>query len=377
MCGVPTLRSREARSVVGEVRFGDVTRHAHDALQLTRPRADLTRHDESSGPTELLPRTLGRTGCLTPAPVRTPGPDAPPDGCFSSLAKYRARGCMDAHRSGPPMPVRCGSGWPREQEIDMTNSTVGAPSARPEQSSLVTAGASEPFRLRKVLVGVDGTATGRDAIALGDVLYEPSGQLTLAHVVLRSTPTYQNFHATRAWSESRKMLERERQAAGVAADLTGMASSSVGSGLHQLTKDCGADLLVVGSCSRGLTGRVLVGDDTRASLNGASCAVAIAPARIRRRSAGHPHDRCCLQRHPRGRGRPRHRPQLGRRAPRHRACADRCQPLVRSSPLGSVRRRFGRDDRPAPARCEGSAPIARERRRSGRGWSSRRRADRL
>ena len=159
----------------------------------------------------------------------------------------------------------------------MTNSTVGAPSARPEQASLVTAGASEPFRLRKVLVGVDGTATGRDAIALGDVLYEPGGQLTLAHVVLRSTPTDQNFHATRAWSESRKMLERERQAAGVAADLTGMASSSVGSGLHQLTNDCGADLLVVGSCSRGLTGRVLVGDDTRASLNGASCAVAIAP----------------------------------------------------------------------------------------------------
>ena len=159
----------------------------------------------------------------------------------------------------------------------MTNSTVGAPSARPEQPSLVTAGASEPFRLRKVLVGVDGTATGRDAIALGDVLYEPSGQLTLAHVVLRSTPTYQNFHATRAWSESRTMLERERQATGVAADLTGMASSSVGSGLHQLTKDCGADLLVVGSCSRGLAGRVLVGDDTRASLNGASCAVAIAP----------------------------------------------------------------------------------------------------
>jgi hypothetical protein len=63
-----------------------------------------------------------------------------------------------------------------------------------------------------------------------------------------------------------------------------MTSSSVGSGLHQL--DSAADLLVFGSCTRGLSGRVLVGDDTRASLNGASCAVAIAPHRY----ADHPKD---------------------------------------------------------------------------------------
>ncbi len=159
----------------------------------------------------------------------------------------------------------------------MTNSTVAAAGARADGSSSVTAGVIRPFRFGSVLVGVDGSPTGRDAIALGDVLHGPGGQLTLAHVVLTSAPTYQNFHATRAWSESRKMLEGERQAAGVAAALTGMASSSVGSGLHQLTEDRNADLLVVGSCSRGLAGRVLVGDDTRGSLNGASCAVAIAP----------------------------------------------------------------------------------------------------
>jgi nucleotide-binding universal stress UspA family protein len=39
-----------------------------------------------------------------------------------------------------------------------------------------------------------------------------------------------------------------------------------------------ADLLVVGSSRRGLLGRVLIGDDTRAALNGAPCAIAIAPA---------------------------------------------------------------------------------------------------
>jgi nucleotide-binding universal stress UspA family protein len=35
---------------------------------------------------------------------------------------------------------------------------------------------------------------------------------------------------------------------------------------------------VIGSSRRGLLGRVLVGDDTRAALNGAPCAVTIAPA---------------------------------------------------------------------------------------------------
>ena len=39
----------------------------------------------------------------------------------------------------------------------------------------------------------------------------------------------------------------------------------------------GADLLVVGSSRRGLMGRVLMGDDARAALNGAPCAIAIAP----------------------------------------------------------------------------------------------------
>ena len=73
------------------------------------------------------------------------------------------------------------------------------------------------------------------------------------------------------------MLEREREAAGVAADLIGLFAPSVGSGLEQLAEDCGADLLLVGSCRRGSIGRLLRGDDTQGSLGGARCAVAVAP----------------------------------------------------------------------------------------------------
>jgi nucleotide-binding universal stress UspA family protein len=51
---------------------------------------------------------------------------------------------------------------------------------------------------------------------------------------------------------------------------------SSGGGLHQRAEEQSADLLVVGSCSRGVFGRAMLGDDTRAALNGAPCAVAIA-----------------------------------------------------------------------------------------------------
>jgi nucleotide-binding universal stress UspA family protein len=65
---------------------------------------------------------------------------------------------------------------------------------------------------------------------------------------------------------------------GVEAHLRCYRSSSVGRGLHELCEVIGADLLVVGSSRRGLLGRVLIGDDTSVALNGAPCAIAIAPS---------------------------------------------------------------------------------------------------
>ena len=129
-----------------------------------------------------------------------------------------------------------------------------------------------------MLVGVDGTSTGRDAIALGETLCDGDGRLTLAHVVLVQQPIYGNFHSTGAGKKTCEMLERERAAAGVAADLTGMFAPAVGWGLHQLARETGADLLVVGSCARGPIARLLRGDDTRRTLTRAACPVAVAPA---------------------------------------------------------------------------------------------------
>jgi nucleotide-binding universal stress UspA family protein len=145
----------------------------------------------------------------------------------------------------------------------------------------------------RVIVGVDGRQGGRDAIALARLLLAPQGQLTLAHIRAGGPVPPGVADVSREASseasqpaESQSLLERERQGADVTAELTELPAGSVGAGLDQLTEREGADLLTVGSCHRGFLGRVLLGDDTRASLNGAASAVAIAPLAYERDLGG-------------------------------------------------------------------------------------------
>ena len=122
---------------------------------------------------------------------------------------------------------------------------------------------------KNVLVGVDGRPNGQDAIALASLLADPEGELTLACV-------HQGEMAEDR-EDARTLLERERDAAHVQAKLLDVVSVGAGRGLHEQAERQGADLLVVGSCSHGAFGRAMLGDDTRAALNGAPCAVAVAP----------------------------------------------------------------------------------------------------
>jgi nucleotide-binding universal stress UspA family protein len=125
----------------------------------------------------------------------------------------------------------------------------------------------------RIVVGVDGHEGGRDAVALARLLVAPGGTLTLAHVVAGDRGAPEASGAERA----RALLESVRGDTGVEAHLRSHRSASVGRGLHELCEVTDADLLVVGSSRRGRLGRVLVGDDTSAALNGAPCAIAIAP----------------------------------------------------------------------------------------------------
>jgi len=132
---------------------------------------------------------------------------------------------------------------------------------------------------KNVLVGVDGTPNGRDAIALAYQLTDPDGKLTLVHVhsgELRPTRTLTPGMLAQEREHSHGLLEQERTRADVKAELISVVSSSPGRGLHQQAEEQGADLLVVGSCRHSALGRVMLGDDTRAALNGSPCAVAVA-----------------------------------------------------------------------------------------------------
>ena len=132
-----------------------------------------------------------------------------------------------------------------------------------------------------IVAGVDERGGGRDAIALAAELASDNGHLTLAYIYsavpsiwTRSSARYDAMTQGRALG----VLRDAAREASLAADLRCCASSSIGRGLHELAESVHADLLVVGSSQRGAVGRVLLGDDTRAALDGAPCAVAVAPA---------------------------------------------------------------------------------------------------
>jgi nucleotide-binding universal stress UspA family protein len=134
---------------------------------------------------------------------------------------------------------------------------------------------------KHIVVGVDGREGGRDAVALAKLLVAVSGKLTLAHVVARDAHAYRDTRGAPEACDAERaqaLLDAVRGETGIEAQLRWHQSSSVGRGLHELCGVIGADLLVVGSSRRGLLGRVLIGDDTSAALNGAPCAIAIAPS---------------------------------------------------------------------------------------------------
>lgn len=134
---------------------------------------------------------------------------------------------------------------------------------------------------KNVIVGVDESEGGRDAVALAVELVGEGGRLTLAliyhtdaHIWLGAGHPYDAARGERAL----EMLAGVAHDAGVDAEFRYHGAPSVGHGLHDLAEAENADLLVVGSSRRGVVGRVLLGDDTRSALNGAPCAIAIAPA---------------------------------------------------------------------------------------------------
>jgi nucleotide-binding universal stress UspA family protein len=163
----------------------------------------------------------------------------------------------------------------------------------------------------EIVVGVDEGEGGLDAIALAKILAAPGAGLDLAHVIVggpdisarpateyaadATSHSMEEFERTRAYQILEDALDRDGlRNAGFALELHCLLAASVGRGLHALAETERADLIVLGSSRRSGVDRVLIGDDTRAGLDGAPAPVAVAPAgyarhprRIRRIGVGY------------------------------------------------------------------------------------------
>ena len=137
---------------------------------------------------------------------------------------------------------------------------------------------------RKIVVGHDLKEGGEDALALGAELARATGADLLVTKVfpLEMVP----YRDTDKWREREveelRRLLLESEVAGAEPDV--YASSSRGRGLYELAEEVGADLVVIGSSSRGTVERAVVGDVAMVLLHGAPCAVAVAPRGYRERS---------------------------------------------------------------------------------------------
>jgi nucleotide-binding universal stress UspA family protein len=133
---------------------------------------------------------------------------------------------------------------------------------------------------RSVLVGIDGTPSGREALSLGTAL----AVLTGSTLVLGAVYGYESgkfnalmwppHHDADEWlAEAEKTLEGR----GLPWRSLTVPANSVAQGLIQIAERESVQAIVLGSSRHGPVGRVLAGSTARRVIHGAPCAVAVAP----------------------------------------------------------------------------------------------------
>ena len=134
-----------------------------------------------------------------------------------------------------------------------------------------------------IVVGVDGTGSGQDAVALAARLARATGDpLIVACVYPEGRRS--SLATTEVRGPAAKALEAARELADEAgAEYRTVASSSPARGLAELAEEEGAAMVVVGSHRSGAFGRVASGGTAERLLHGSGCPVAVAPRGYRRR----------------------------------------------------------------------------------------------
>ncbi len=140
-----------------------------------------------------------------------------------------------------------------------------------------------------LIIGFEGTPQGRDAFVLGRRLAAVADAEPLVAAVF----TWPHGVATNDQIEN--ALDTERRGlfdrafgglGGIGADARAIADRSIAKALTELAETEEAITIVVGSAGRGPIGRTLMGSTADALLNGAPCAVAVAPRGYSEEGAG-------------------------------------------------------------------------------------------
>ncbi len=139
---------------------------------------------------------------------------------------------------------------------------------------------------RHVIVAFDGSERSADALALGLRLKDPAGVLTLACVV-PAQRWHVGAHVHRPDAPVPDELSdmfaeaRAKVPAGVRVRERAPMAASPARGLTELAESEGADLIVIGSSRHGDAGHIRLERTAGRLLQGAPCAVAIAPTDLR------------------------------------------------------------------------------------------------
>lgn len=132
----------------------------------------------------------------------------------------------------------------------------------------------------RVLVGFDAKAASRDAFKLGGLLAKAGGGKLVLASILSGWPEA-IAPGDYAWLviEEEKRIAREAYASlgSREFEISVIAGGTAAEGLKSIAAAESADLIVIGSTHRGAIGRVLPGSVGERVLDGAPCAVAIAP----------------------------------------------------------------------------------------------------
>src|SRR6478672_11530055 len=158
------------------------------------------------------------------------------------------------------------------------NGRFRAPFARTSKAQAQT-GTGDPD-MPKIIVSYDDTDNDRDALALGHMLSELGGEISLAYV--RHTQQPDSAREALEEKEAEELLRNGAEALGdESIPRHVVVHASTGAGLWELAETEKADVIVFGSDYRTAQGAVMPGTSAERMLTGGPAAVAIALAGLR------------------------------------------------------------------------------------------------